>query len=101
MVNNETASDLTRKLHKILNVQEMTSKLFEEQQLIQKQVDNQYTNELNEKQELNKEVSLLNRKFLYGNLSLHNLHKWINILKVIFVLLVIVVLYLIIFKHKL
>ena len=100
MIKDANVSKLANKLNEILGVQEMTSKLFTEQKQIQKQVDNQYTEELNEKEDLINKESLLNRQFLYGNLSLHNLHIWINILKVIFVLLSIIVLYLIIFKQK-
>lgn len=100
MINETNVSGLANKLNEILGVQEMTSKLLKEQKLIQNQVNNQYTEELNEKEDLNNEESLLNRQFLYGNISLHNLHIWINILKVIFILLSIMVLYLIIFKQN-
>lgn len=96
-----SVSKLTERLKRILDVQEMTTGLLKEQRLLHSMVDNQYKEEVEENRELLDKESLLNREFLYGNLSLHNLHKWIGILKVIFVLLTIIVLYLIIFKHKL
>jgi hypothetical protein len=97
--NGNQISNLTNELENILTIQEMSEKLYDEQIVIQDQAETRYTEEKEEEAAINNKMSLLNRKFLYGDISLHNLHTWINILKVIFVLLAILVLYLIIFRH--
>ena len=99
MNSSKSITSLTNELENILNVQEMTSRLMGEQRLIQKQVDGRYSEELTEKDNLDDKVSLLDRKFIYGNISLHNLHTWVNISKGIFILLSIIVIYLVIFRH--
>ena len=90
-------SNLTHELENILTIQEMSEQLLTGQKAIEEQASLRYADEKEEEEDLNNKMSLLNRKFIYGDISLHNLHTWINILKVIFILLTIVVVYLMIF----
>ena len=100
---------MTEKLHKmdrltelehILNIQEMTHKLYDDQNLIEKQVDEKTEEEIKIEQNLESRNDLLDRSFIYKSNSLTNIHLWLNILKLIFILLTILVAYLLIFGNK-